>query len=80
MKHRQQEEMRRRNAALEQGYYQPNQAGSARHDAAASPSAEANLDPAPTRHAPDSEGQQMREKSKYEASEPYISKKGDRFS
>ncbi|KAL3423165.1 hypothetical protein PVAG01_04912 [Phlyctema vagabunda] len=38
------------------------------------------IDPAPTRHAPASEGQQVREKSKYEASEPYRSTKGDRFS
>lgn len=72
--------MRRRNAALEQGYYQPSNGDSARHDTTASPSSEANMDPAPTRHAPDSEGQRVREKSKYEASEPYISRKGDRFS
>ena len=45
-----------------------------------SPSTEASHDPAPTRHAPEQEGQHMQEKSKYEASVPYKSKKGDRFS
>lgn len=49
-------------------------------DNTASPSHEANVDPAPTRHAPESAGQRVREKSKYEASEPFRSKKGDRFS
>ncbi|EON69382.1 hypothetical protein W97_08642 [Coniosporium apollinis CBS 100218] len=44
------------------------------------PSIEASEDPAPTRHAPLSEGQRTQEKSKYEASEPFRSKKGDRFS
>jgi hypothetical protein len=38
------------------------------------------LDPAPTRHAPATEGQRVREKSKYETSEPFRAKKGDRFS
>ncbi|KAL9085610.1 MAG: hypothetical protein Q9165_007510 [Trypethelium subeluteriae] len=47
---------------------------------AASPSSEASLDPAPTRHAPGTEGQGVGEKSKYEASEPWRSRKGDRFS
>jgi hypothetical protein len=38
------------------------------------------MDPAPTRHEPvDGEGR-AREKSKYEASEAYRSRKGDRFS
>ncbi|KAA8573610.1 hypothetical protein EYC84_005193 [Monilinia fructicola] len=37
-------------------------------------------EPAPTRHAPESEGQRVREKSKYEPVEPFRSKKGDRFS
>ncbi|KAF8860352.1 hypothetical protein BDZ45DRAFT_672652 [Acephala macrosclerotiorum] len=54
--------------------------GPARADHSGSPSQEANLDPAPTRHAPDTEGQRVREKSKYEASEPFRAKKGDRFS
>lgn len=49
-------------------------------DHSGSPSQEATTDPAPTRHAPESEGQRVREKSKYEASEPYRAKKGDRFS
>lgn len=46
----------------------------------ANPSHEASQDPAPTRHAPETAGQQVWEKSKYEASEPFRSRKGDRFS
>ena len=49
-------------------------------DNAASPASEASHDPAPTRHAPEHEVQKEIEKSKYEASVPYRSKKGDRFS
>ena len=45
-------------------------------DPAGSPSAEASGDPAPTRHAPES----GKERSRFEAAEPYRSKKGDRFS
>ncbi|KAF2113878.1 hypothetical protein BDV96DRAFT_495886, partial [Lophiotrema nucula] len=41
---------------------------------------EASTDPAPTRHAPEDEAQKVREKSKYEASDAYRSRKGDRFS
>ena len=48
-------------------------------DVAGSPSQEASSDPAPTRHAPENEGQRVGEKSKYEASVPYRAKKGDRF-
>jgi len=54
--------------------------GPPRNDHSGSPSQEATSDPAPTRHAPESEGQRVREKSKYEASEPYRARKGDRFS
>jgi hypothetical protein len=54
--------------------------GPPKTDSSGSPSQEAAIDPAPTRHAPDSEGQRVREKSKYEASEPFRAKKGDRFS
>jgi lysyl-tRNA synthetase class I len=49
-------------------------------DEAGDPSLEASQDPAPTRHAPEDEGQKVREKSKYEASDVYRSRKGDRFS
>ncbi|KAI9758425.1 MAG: hypothetical protein M4579_003054 [Chaenotheca gracillima] len=49
-------------------------------DFAESPSQEASHDPAPTRHAPENEGQRVEEKGKYEASVPYRAKKGDRFS
>ncbi|KAI0021880.1 hypothetical protein F4780DRAFT_253488 [Xylariomycetidae sp. FL0641] len=54
--------------------------GPAREDTAGSPSQEASTDPAPTRHAPSTEGQRVFEKSKYESSTPYRSPKGDRFS
>ena len=54
--------------------------GPARADSSGSPSQEATLDPAPTRHAPHTEGERVREKSKYETSEPFRAKKGDRFS
>lgn len=37
-------------------------------------------DPAPTRHAPTTEGERVLEKSKYETSTPFRSRKGDRFS
>jgi hypothetical protein len=49
-------------------------------DDAGQPSQEASMDPAPTRHAPGNEGQQVTEKSKYEASDVYRQKRGDRFS
>ena len=49
-------------------------------DFVASPSQEASTDPAPTRHAPEIEGQRAKETSKYEASEPYKPKKGSRLS
>lgn len=55
-------------------------ATSPRTDPSGSPSQEASGDPAPTRHAPTTEKQQVFEKSKYEASVPYKSPKGDRFS
>ncbi|KAL2207958.1 hypothetical protein CC79DRAFT_1321965 [Sarocladium strictum] len=51
-----------------------------RSDSAGSPSQEASSDPAPTRHAPSTEGERVGEKSKYEASKPFVSRKGDRFS
>ena len=51
-----------------------------RHDNAGSPSQEATSDPAPTRHEPATEQQRLDEKSKYESSSPYRSRKGDRFS
>ncbi|KAH9909875.1 hypothetical protein F4778DRAFT_22496 [Xylariomycetidae sp. FL2044] len=51
-----------------------------RTDTAGSPSQEASDDPAPTRHAPATEGQRVVEKSKYESSQPFKSPKGDRFS
>lgn len=40
----------------------------------------ANMEPAPTRHLPDTKDQQVMEKTKYEASAPYESPKGNRFS
>lgn len=50
-------------------------------DAAGNPSKEVGAaDPAPARYAPETERQRVAEKSKYEASEVWKSKKGDRFS
>lgn len=50
-----------------------------RTDAVGSPAQESGQDPAPTRHAPENEHQRIYEKSKYEASKPFVSPKGDRF-
>ncbi|KAJ4367226.1 hypothetical protein N0V85_009170 [Neurospora sp. IMI 360204] len=57
-----------------------NNGSPARTDTAGSPSMESSSDPAPTRHAPSTERERVFEKSKYEASVPYSSPKGDRFS
>jgi len=54
--------------------------GPARTDTAGSPSQESSADPAPTRHAPATEGQRVAEKSKYENTATFRSTKGDRFS
>ena len=55
-------------------------AGLAREDRGVAPGGDHTSDPAPTRHAALTEGQRIQEKSKYEASEPFRSRKGDRFS
>lgn len=49
-------------------------------DHAGNPSSEISEDMAPVGHAPENAEQRIREKSKYEAAEPYRSKKGNRFS
>jgi hypothetical protein len=49
-------------------------------DHAGSPSSEISEDAAPVSHAPVDAEQRAREKSKYEAAEPFRSRKGDRFS
>jgi hypothetical protein len=49
-------------------------------DESGNPSMQANMDPAPTRHEPVDAEARAREKSKYEASDVYRSRKGDRFS
>ena len=49
-------------------------------DHAGSPSSEASEEEAPVGHAPVTSEQKIQERSKYEAAEPYRSKKGDRFS
>lgn len=49
-------------------------------DHTSSPSTEASHDPAPTRHLLEGETQKAPEKPRYEASEPFRAKKGDRFS
>lgn len=48
-------------------------------DDAGNPSQE-GTEPAATRHAPEDEEGRVKEKSKYEASDVYRSRKGDRFS
>jgi len=48
-------------------------------DHAGSPSSEISEDAAPVGHAPVDGEQRVREKSKYEAAEPYRNKKGDRL-
>ncbi|KAI9847969.1 MAG: hypothetical protein M1837_001486 [Sclerophora amabilis] len=78
-------EMKRRRVTQSLEYQAPSKSSMKQHgnregDFAGSPSQEASDDPAPTRHAPENERQRVKEKSKYEASEPYRSKKGDRFS
>lgn len=49
-------------------------------DHAGDPSAEASEEAAPVGHAQEAEQQVIRQRSKYEAAEPYRSRKGDRFS
>lgn len=49
-------------------------------DHAGSPSSEISEDVAPVGHAPETADQRVLEKSKYEAAEPFRSKKGNRFS
>ena len=49
-------------------------------DHAGSPSSEASEDVAAVGHAPETLDQKMRERSKYEAAEPFRSRKGDRLS
>ncbi|KAH8591490.1 hypothetical protein B0O99DRAFT_598078 [Bisporella sp. PMI_857] len=63
-----------------QQQYEYQATGGIPSDQSASPSQESSIDPAPTRHAPISERQKVTEKSKYETTEPFRSKKGDRFS
>lgn len=49
-------------------------------DHASNPSSEASEEAAPVGHAPINAEERLRNRSKYEAAEPYRSKKGDRFS
>jgi len=49
-------------------------------DHAGSPSGEAGQDPAPSSHGPEGGAAPAKAKSKFEPSEPYRTKKGDRFS
>lgn len=68
-----------RKKAIEKEHNVP-QRREAAQDHAGSPSSEASEDVAAVGHAPVSGEQKVKEKSKYEAAEPYKSKKGDRFS
>lgn len=61
------------------GARKPNDSREPNTDPVGSPGRE-QFDPAPTRHAPTTEGERVIEKSKYESSTPFRSKKGDRFS
>ncbi|KAF2422198.1 hypothetical protein EJ08DRAFT_701747 [Tothia fuscella] len=77
------QQLRMENDAYARRYQQPSLGGGASgaaHGDDPNPSGEASVDPAPTRHAPENESQRVGEKSKYEASEVWRSKKGDRFS
>ena len=49
-------------------------------DYSGSPSSEISEDMAPVGHYPETAEQKIKERSKYEAAEPYRSRKGDRFS
>lgn len=49
-------------------------------DHASNPSSEASEEEAPVGHAPINAEERLKNRSKYEAAEPYRSKKGDRFS
>jgi len=71
--------MNARYAELERSQYMSKSSPPSNTDSASNPSMEATEDPAPTRHAPTTQGQQVEEKSKYEASEVWRSKKGDRL-
>ena len=85
-KARHEEEMKRRRLkdALDAEFYakppSPKQGHKKPHDHANSPSTEASQDPAPTEHPLENGGQKAHEESKYVATRPYKSKKGDRFS
>lgn len=48
-------------------------------DAHTDPSFEASQDPAPISHAPRTERERVGERGKYEATEPWRSRKGDRL-
>ncbi|KZF19562.1 hypothetical protein L228DRAFT_263436 [Xylona heveae TC161] len=65
---------------LEKDTTSPSPSTARSYDTAGSPSQEASSDPAPTRHEAENEGQRVLEKSKYETTEPFRSRKGDRFS
>ena len=85
-KARHEEDMKRRRLkeALDAEFYAKPPSSKKGHkksrDHANSPSAEASHDPAPTEYPLDNRGHKAQEQSKYVASKPYISKKGDRLS
>ncbi|KAM0433980.1 hypothetical protein ACHAPT_003924 [Fusarium lateritium] len=71
---------RKKKQMIESLEYDQGNGSPARTDSTGSPSQEASSDPAPTRHAPETEAQRVGEKGKYESSSVYRSPKGDRFS
>jgi hypothetical protein len=79
---RHQAQMKRRQLqdTLEERTRAESVAASVHANDAGGPSQEAEHDPAPTRHSRVDASQRVEEKGKYEASEPYRSKKGNRLS
>lgn len=85
-KARHEEEMKRRRLkeSLEAEFYSkpspPKHNQRKTQDHAGNPSTEASQDPAPTERLVDNGEQKIQEESKYLASKPYRTRKGDRFS
>ncbi|KAF3087918.1 hypothetical protein TWF569_010847 [Orbilia oligospora] len=78
-KHMQRIMLKKRNEELENsGHSIPTQSESPRDHLAAQLSE--LQEPAPTRHTPDNEEERVTSKSKFEASQPYKARRGDRFS
>lgn len=80
---RHEEDMKRRQLAQSRASNTPEPTPKVRRrkaDHAGSPSTEASHDPAPIHHTADNENTKAQEQSKFQATEPYRAKRGDRFS